>query len=808
MGCGASSNRSGPQSSSQPKQTAAGGSKYEIKITETTAPDAETVRFLQQVPLFGHLTADFHAKLATACVNQDFAQGEVVIQQGEPGEDFFIIRSGKAQVTVVTEEVDDQGNGGTPVPAWVACLTDGDYFGEAALLSNKPRAATVTAETKLQTIKLPRDKFQELELHINLKFAKRKAVAGGGAGPKIKRKEATPKSDEERTFIAAALNSNKALQDMLSLDDAKVNAMIDISWREEVPANTRLIKENDVQADYFYVIEKGEFGVWQATSGAGVVAGQGTAQWTLGPGASFGETALICLTPRNATVESTTDATVWIFDRDSFKSILMRTSNEKLRAYDSYLASVESLQSLLKEERWALTNALVERRFYRDDFIIKNGQQGTSFFLLYDGEVVELDENSVEKGGSALCATPKTSPLMFGEQALLNNTVHAGSVKVTSKIAKCLCLDRHDFQQLLGPLEDILTDSKEGTTEGERSSLLKKPGARMRRIMQSNERRIKLEELTKIGLLGTGGFSYVELYEQKKTGKTFALKVLSKGYIVQHNMQTNITNEKQCLAICDSPFIIRLYGTFNTDQYLYFLMEAALGGELYLTYQRKGFYGKSRHARFYAAGVVCAFEHMHQRKIIYRDMKPENLLLDTGGHLKLTDMGLAKFCVGKTYTTCGTPEYFAPELIASKGYTHTVDWWTLGILLFELMSGHSPFEATSPVLCYRNIAAGIQKVTFRAPCIGAVEDLIKGLLAHEPSERLPMRPGGVENICQHSWYHGFDWHAFREHELEPPYKPKVTTPKDLANFDATAADAPEMVHYVDDGSGWDKEFEM
>jgi len=801
MGCGASSR----------PQTTQPAAKYEIKI-QTAAPatapagagpDAETVRFLRQVPLFGHLTADFHAKLANACVNQDFAPGEVVIQQDESGEDFFIIRSGKAAVTVKKEE---ENQTEPPVAAWVASLTEGDYFGEAALLSNKPRAATVTAETKLQTIKLSRDKFQELELHINLKFAKRKAVAGGG-GHKVKRQEPSPKTDEERAFISQALFNNSALNEMLNLDDSKVKAMIDICWKEEVKAGTQMIKHGDIQADYFYVIQEGAFLVrlppptFPKSAEEEAVMSETKSMPTLGPGRSFGETALICLTPRNATVEAQVDCVVWVFDRDSFKNILMRTSNEKLRAYDSYLASVTSLQSLLREERWALTQALLEKRFHQDDLILKQGEPGTSFFFLYDGEVAEI-ENGVEK--SRLSATPKGSPLMFGEQALLDNAPHTGTIKVTSKVAKTLALNRQDFNHLLGPLSEIL---KMANGEGaERSSLLKSSG-RMRRL-QDSQHRIKLEDLTKVGLLGTGGFSYVELYEQKSSGKTYALKVLSKGYIVQHNMQNNITNEKQCLAMCDSPFIIRLHATYNSDQYLYFLMEAALGGELYLTYQRKCLYGKSRHAKFYAAGVVCAFEHMHQRKIIYRDMKPENLLLDSAGHLKLTDMGLAKFCVGKTYTTCGTPEYFAPELIASKGYTYTVDWWTLGILLFELMSGHSPFEASSPVLCYRNIAAGIQKVTFRAPCQGAVEDLIKGLLAHEPSERLPMKPGGVENICKHSWYGGFDWQAFRNQEMEPPYKPKVTNPKDLANFDASASDAPEMVEYVDDGSGWDREFEM
>ena len=165
-------------------------------------------------------------------------------------------------------------------------------------------------------------------------------------------------------------------------------------------------------------------------------------------------------------------------------------------------------------------------------------------------------------------------------------------------------------------------------------------------------------------------------------------------------MQDSVITEKNILFMTNSDFIIRLYETYNSKQSIYFLMEPALGGELYSMYQKKGFYGSEKHAKFYSAGVVCAFEHLHERHIIYRDLKPENLLLNEKGHLKVTDMGLAKFVIGKTYTTCGTPDYFAPEVIASTGHTHAVDWWMLGVLIFECMTGSAPFEAPYPMQIY------------------------------------------------------------------------------------------------------------
>jgi cGMP-dependent protein kinase len=285
------------------------------------------------------------------------------------------------------------------------------------------------------------------------------------------------------------------------------------------------------------------------------------------------------------------------------------------------------------------------------------------------------------------------------------------------------------------------------------------------------------------------------------------MKGLSKGYIVKTGMQESVMNEKNILAMTNSDFITKLYATYNGSQTLYFLMEVALGGELYATYNRKGFHGSEKHARYYIAGVVFAFEHLHERRIIYRDLKPENLLLNEQGHPKLTDMGLAKFVIGKTYTTCGTPDYFSPELIASTGHTNAVDWWTLGILIFELMSGHPPFESAYPMQIYSKVMKGIGKVVFPPKCNGPVGDLIRDLLKREPSERAAMRPGGTKNIKDHKWYQGFDWSAMAKLQLDPPYKPIVKSKKDIANFSARKEDMPRQIEYKDDGTGWDKDFE-
>jgi len=323
---------------------------------------------------------------------------------------------------------------------------------------------------------------------------------------------------------------------------------------------------------------------------------------------------------------------------------------------------------------------------------------------------------------------------------------------------------------------------------------------------ERSRERILRKDLNKLGLLGCGGFGTVDLYEHRSTQQSYAMKSLSKGYVFKAGMQESVMNEKNIMLMTNSVFIIKLFECYNGYQTLYFLMEPALGGELYATYNRKGLHGSERHAQFYAAGVVFAFEHLHERHIVYRDLKPENLLLNEHGRPKLADMGLAKFAIGKTYTTCGTPDYFAPELIGSLGHNIGVDWWGLGILIFELMSGHPPFESPYPMQIYSKVMKGISKVHFPQKCQGPCGDLVKALLKKEPSERLAMRRGGTKNIKNHKWYIGFDWNKMLEGTNDVPYKPQVKDKKDKSNFTPRKEDLPKQIPYKDDGSGWDKDF--
>jgi len=812
MGCNQSAGskgaaQEGATTQEKTSQSANPGDKDQTKKRDKDNNEGfkEKLNFLKKVQLFTRLPQDQVPILASSLEAKEFQPGQVVIKQGDTGAEFFLIKSGDAKVQVMQDGSNTE----------VAKLKKGDYFGENALVRDEPRNATIVAVTHLVTFTISRQKFRELGLNEKLQFANRKAVGGGGARTLVT-KPPSPKNDQERQLIVDALKKNENMRTMVSLDQARLNSLVDIAWKENVKKDTAIITEGDLVADYFYIVQEGSFEIYvsdqDATGEDGpqsaekvVTGGESKYVSTVSKGGSFGELALLYLVPRAATVQAKEDSVVWVIDRKKFKDILMKVSDEKIDEYCAYLNKVKILAPLLADEKHAIAQALIEMHFVKNEVILQQGEAGNTFYILYEGEVI-VTKNKQET--ARLSAGKGADPQIFGERALLSNEPRVATISVSTQSAKALALSREDFDMLLGPLQEIIARD-EGKGPKRESMCNKGRASKMQAAppkQDGNRTRIFRKDLKAVGLLGCGGFGAVELYEHKTSGETYAMKSLSKGYIVKTGMQESVMNEKNILLMTNSDFIIKLFEAYNGTQTLYFLMEPALGGELYATYNRKGFHGSEKHARFYVAGVVFAFEHVHERKIIYRDLKPENLLLTETGRLKLTDMGLAKFVIGKTYTTCGTPDYFAPELITSQGHTQAVDWWTLGVLIFELMSGHPPFESPYPMQIYQKVMRGIAKCHFPPKCGGPVGDLIKALLRPTPSERLPVRPGGVQNLKDHKWYSDFDWKASAAGTLEAPYKPAVKSRKDIANFSARKEDMPRTLEYKDDGSGWDKDF--
>jgi cGMP-dependent protein kinase len=510
-------------------------------------------------------------------------------------------------------------------------------------------------------------------------------------------------------------------------------------------------------------------------------------------GSSFGELALLHHAPRQETVTCVQDATVWINDRIVIKSILYDAHKSRMMDYVNVLESVELFNCLLVDEKQALAENFYEKHFIKGEHLMHEGEEGTVFFVLLEGQVSFMRNNQVTRTIDAKSSKGQ----FFGERAILKKEPRLeGCVAVSDDVVVAM-LGKHEFELLLGPLEELMLVGPN------RGSKLPTPAA----PLDSSLVDIKMTQLRRIGLLGCGGFGAVSLEQHTQTGKCYALKQLSKGHIMKTKMQKSVISEKRILMLCDSKFVIKLYTTFKTKDSLYFLMEPAMGGELYATYHKYRFHGSPTKAKFYTASVVYAFDHLHEKHVLYRDLKPENLLLDNFGFCKLTDMGLAKQTVTKTYTTCGTPDYFAPEVIQQQGQNCGVDWWTCGVLIHELMSGHAPFEASNPTQIYKKVILGVSHVNFpyKNNDPAAVE-IVKALLVKNPNERLPMLPGGINNVKHHPWFSNFNWDAMWNQQMQPPYKPQVKSMTDISNFRAKESDIPPQLPYKDPGDGWDNDF--
>jgi len=258
------------------------------------------------------------------------------------------------------------------------------------------------------------------------------------------------------------------------------------------------------------------------------------------------------------------------------------------------------------------------------------------------------------------------------------------------------------------------------------------------------------------------------------------------------------------MLTCKSPFICRLYKTFRDDKYLYMLLEACMGCEVWTMLRDRGSFNEIQ-TQFITGCVLQAFEYLHSRNIIYRDLKPENLMLNEKGYVKLVDFGFAKHIGNsqKTWTFCGTPEYVAPEIILNKGHDRAVDYWALGILIHELLNGTPPFTANDPMKTYNIILKGIDMIDFPKHMSKSAILLIKKLCRDVPAERLGYSKAGIEDIKKHKWFQGFDWDSLANLTLIPPFLRPVTNPLDICYFDKFPADTDIP---PDETSGWDSDF--
>uniref|UniRef100_A0A8C6PAC0 non-specific serine/threonine protein kinase n=1 Tax=Nothobranchius furzeri TaxID=105023 RepID=A0A8C6PAC0_NOTFU len=284
-------------------------------------------------------------------------------------------------------------------------------------------------------------------------------------------------------------------------------------------------------------------------------------------------------------------------------------------------------------------------------------------------------------------------------------------------------------------------------------------------------------------LLGKGTFGKVILVREKASGTYYAMKILKKEVIIAKDEVAHTLTESRVLKNTRHPFLTSLKYSFQTKDRLCFVMEYVNGGELFFHLSRERVFSEDR-TRFYGAEIVSALDYLHSAKIVYRDLKLENLMLDKDGHIKITDFGLCKEGITDTATMktfCGTPEYLAPEVLEDNDYGRAVDWWGLGVVTYEMMCGRLPFYNQDHEKLFELIL--MEEIKFPRTLSADAKSLLSGLLIKDPNKRLGGGPDDAKEIMRHSFFGSVDWQDVYDKKLVPPFQPQVSSETDTRYFD-------------------------
>lgn len=680
--------------------------------------------------VFSNIDADQTETLVSAFESVRVPGGREVIRQGETGDYFYIIDRGTVSFLV---------NGRKVGQAY-----DGASFGELALLYDCPRAATCVVSSD-------GDSSPSCDLWRVDQTSFRKILASH-----------TIKSDGR---IRDILRQVPFLSD---LDSRYISRIVEALTTYTYKSSDAIIRKGD-EGNVFYVIKSGTVKVHDIEIGQSTYDDQ-----QLGKGGYFGERAIVTKEKRVANVTAVTDCELLCLSRDEFLKILGNLSDLVLKTEDKRkLAAMPVFdKSNIKDyEIGTLADLIDERPFKAGHQFFKEGSviryEDLALYIVRDGKVSVSSSigtvNQITQGG------------YFGDDNLRSSrdaTVVADATAVAEENCTVGILTLHAVNSVLGLGRRLATSSAKN-------------------VANKLDKSVKMSDLKKHRILGVGTFGKVWLVSNKnntsKNKEAFALKVQRKRELLDYNQVGGVIREKNIMASVDSPFIIKLVNVYQDDKCLYMLLRLVQGGELFsVLHNDRNDCVPERSAKFYAAGVFEGLSYFHKRHILYRDLKPENVLMDAQGYTVIVDLGFAKI-VGdgeKTYTLCGTPLYLAPEVILSRGHDKGADHWSWAVLVYEMIVGVTPFydHGIEQIELFKKIVQG-RFVFPRGMMSKDVRDLVKGLLVVRPTNRLGSFARGDLDIREHTWFDGFDFEALRQKKMAAPWKPKIKSPLDASHFD-------------------------
>jgi len=572
---------------------------------------------------------------------------------------------------------------------------------------------------------------------------------------------------------------------LAALEDDQLEKVAEVALTQRYNKGDQIIKKGE-RGDVFYYIESGSV---LCTN----IDGQSNNR--LSAGDYFGEQALIQDVPRKADVYSD-EAVVDLIaiHRDDFDALLgglgdVLKQNHRMRQ----LLCVPVMAQLAPGARNRLLNSVQLVKYDAGVSLCDTGAEFEGFHILSEGTI------SVQQGGKQISQIQPVTAI--GAEELASGSKSRLTYKAEVDI-ECFFIAKDIFLDVLAPLVAQMKELEAGAAAGSGRPEMDSGAGQLIEVPFKN--------LQQKVTLGTGTFGRVKLVVDTTTQEAYALKMLQKAQIVALRQQRNVMNEKRILLQLNHPFILKLLSTYKDKNRLYMLMELVQGGEVFSRLQSQGGSVPISDGRFYAACVLDAMEYMHDRFIVYRDLKPENLLIDSSGHVKVVDFGFAKVVTSRTYTLCGTPEYLAPELVLGKGHGKGVDYWALGILIYEMAVGYSPFadhERGDQMVICKNIL----KQAVMWPKTIRDRDLktcVEALLSKDTSKRLGLLRGGTSDVKDHAFFKRpkqADWASLRSCQEKTPWRPPLKSATDTSNFDPYEED-DYVEPYRDDGSGWERDF--
>eukprot|EP00927_Polykrikos_kofoidii_P066541 TRINITY_DN62120_c0_g1_i1.p1 TRINITY_DN62120_c0_g1~~TRINITY_DN62120_c0_g1_i1.p1 ORF type:complete len:1083 (-),score=208.61 TRINITY_DN62120_c0_g1_i1:66-3158(-) len=755
-------------------------------------PMNEVIRLLRTVPVMAKLTDEDIVRVASIAKTNKFEAEETIVNFGQVSADCHIIIQGSGQVCV---------------PQACGTITRGAVVGDEALTSpGYPSNTQVTAQGDLYTLSVNTADFEALliqkrfqrkgkmEYHIRSrsKFTHEESQDHGdvpanhcpSSGHEIC--HSVEKSALDKEAIATSVKHNKMLGDVMSLDDEQCAMIADAVHLVSVPADKYVFRIGDV-GTAFFIVHEGLLEIELPGRGALV----------LRSGDSFGELALMYDAPRAASALAKTNCRLWVISRMQFKKVCHNSAKVRLTRAVSLLKNIPSLVETVDAEKFQiLADAMEEQSFIKGDNVCLEGEGHSTLFLVFEGDCTVTDIKTEKE-------TMLRAGEWIGDKQLLEELPATYTIEAASDVVKVLALDSESFQVAI---EANNTSSRRGI------ELLRSRVQQVIRVMRfaapserSNFRDMfgrdhSIKDTEVVGPLGEGSFGIVMLLEKKNDPACqYALKGISKEHLRKVKQESMVQNERRLMMSLNSNFIVRLYNSYEDDSYIYFLLEPAVGGELFDVFTENNLWGSVEHIRFYIASVASGLAHIHSRRIVWRDLKLENCLLDKDGFVKLTDFGIAKMVIGMTYTVCGTVDYFAPETLRQHGHNRAVDWWACGVLLFIMIAGRAPFDAPEVQQIYKNIIKGMAKVKFPSSCPPAVEDVIRSLCKKKPEERLVMQKGGISNLQHMQMFEGFSWEELESCDMKPLYIPSQVDREKLQ----TKKLSRELLIAWDDIHEWD-----